>query len=322
MGGKNYDFGEVAAAQGEENRQSVQDQLFANRPTMYTPWGYQSWSQTPYTDPSTGNETLRWEMTQGLNPALQDILNKQFAIQGGRTDLAGMMTGRMGSEFGEPIDWSGLAPMGERPGVQFTLPEAGDPYQTRQRAEDAVYNQAMSRIQPQQQSEMESLEIKMRNQGLSPGDAAWQSQVQDMNMRHSDQSNQALWSSVGEGRAESGQMWGMMGDRFDQRRLSNAQNYDQMMRSSNYANQLRQAQMAEAMSRRGWSLNEMNALLSGQQVGMPQMPDFMGAQARTPTPIYQSYADQTSVDNATNPWNAILRTGGNVLGAWASGGFG
>jgi len=37
------------------------------------------------------------------------------------------------------------------------------------------------------------------------------------------------------------------------------------------------------MQRRGWSLNEINALISGQQVGMPQMPSFNPAQAAQPT---------------------------------------
>ena len=47
------------------------------------------------------------------------------------------------------------------------------------------------------------------------------------------------------------------------------------MQAANYANALRQQQIGEAMGRRGQSLNEINALLSGQQVGMPQMPTFM-----------------------------------------------
>ena len=97
MGGKSQpDFGDVAAMQGEQNEQVVRDQLFANRPDIYTPFGYQSWEQSPYTDPETGETTTQWQMTQGLTPELQEILNKQTAIQGGRTDIAGMLTGKHG----------------------------------------------------------------------------------------------------------------------------------------------------------------------------------------------------------------------------------
>ena len=166
MGGKSQpDYGDIAAAEGEESRQSIMDQLYANRPTQYTPWGAQTWEQTPYTD-EEGNTTMKWQQTTSLSPELQDIFNKQMAIQGGRTDIAGMLTGRMGGEFGTAMDWRGLTPTGQVPTAQYTLPEdvnrnldyAGidgidDPYGTRQRAEDAMYNQAQSRIAPQQESQ-------------------------------------------------------------------------------------------------------------------------------------------------------------------------
>jgi hypothetical protein len=354
MGGKSQpDFGDVAASQGEENRQVIQDQLFANRPDQYTPWGYSSWEQTPYTD-AEGNQTMRWSQTQGLTPELQDILNKQVAIQGGRSDIAGMLTGRMGAEFGNQMDWTGLNPMGQRPTAQYTLPEEvnrnldyggipgiDDPYQTRQAAEDAVYSQAQSRIAPQQQSERAALETKMRNQGLGPQDAAWQSQMQGLGQRHTDQTNQALWSANQAGRDESDSMFGQqMGRRqqygsererqaayfnqagqqaFNQALSANQQNFGQSMQGSNYANQIRQQQMTEAMQKRGFSLNEINALLSGQQVGMPQMPNFSQAGAAQPAPYMQGAAQQASMDAASNPWGALLGAGATLGGGYLAG---
>ena len=210
MGGKSQtDFGDVAASQGEENAGVVRDQLYANRPNQYTPWGYSNWQQDESVD-ANGNPITNWTQTQGLTPELQDILNKQIAIQGGRSDIAGMLTGRMGAEFGQTMDWRGLNPMGQRPTAQYTLPEGGidDPYKTRARAEDAVYQQAQSRIAPQQESQRAALETKMRNQGLGPQDAAWQSQISGQNNQFNDQNNQALWSANQAGLAESGQMYG------------------------------------------------------------------------------------------------------------------
>jgi hypothetical protein len=448
MGGKSQpDFGDVAASQGEENRAVIKDQLYANRPTQYTPWGYTSWESTPYTD-AEGNKTEQWTQTQGLTPELQDILNKQIAIQGGKTDIAGMMTGRMGSEFGAPMDWRGLNPMGQVPTAQYTLPEevnrqldysgipgmsnpsdvqknmnmqglmgygnpnetatsintsnlAGvdDPYQTRQAAEDAVYSQAQSRIAPQQESQRASLETKMRNQGLGPQDAAWKSQMQNLANQHNDQNNQAIWSSVDAGRTESGQMFDQqmgrrqqgfgerqsqydaynqgMGQRYNQALQgrgqqfgerqamqdtynaatgqqfgqtlqsrqqygnererqaafynqagqqayqqalgANAQNFGQSMQGSQYANQIRQQQITEAMTKRGFSLNEINALLSGQQVGMPSMPSFSQAGAAQPAPYMQGAAQQASMDAANNPWSALIGAGATVGGGYLAG---
>ena len=323
MGGKSdTDFGQVATMQGDANQKVVTDQLYANRPTQYTPWGFTSWEANPYTDPGSGETTTRWTQTQGLSSELQDIMNKQIAIQGGRTDLAGGLTGRMQSEFGQALDYSGLTPVGQKPTEQYTLPEGDleDPYGTRQRAEDAMYNQAQSRIAPQQESQRAALEMKMRNQGLKPGDAAWQSQMQSQGQKFNDQNNQALWSSVGEGRNESGQMFnqGLQANQntYNQSLQANNQNWNQALAGSQYANQIRQQQIAEMQGQRGQSLNEINALLSGQQVGMPQMPTFSQGQAAAPPPIMTGAAQDASMQNAANPWNSIIGAAGTAGGAY------
>ncbi len=323
MGGKSSpDFGQVAATQEAANRQTINDQLFANRPNQYSPWGATTWTQDQIRDPATGEMTTAWNQTTSLTPELQDILNKQIAIQGGRTDIAGGLTGRIGSEFLTPMDWSGLNPMGQVPTAQYTLPEGdiGSAYETRQRAEDAMWQQAQSRLEPQQQAQREALELRMRNQGLRPGDAAWESQMQNLGQQHTDQTNQALWSSVGEGRQEAGQMWNqLMGQNqnlFNQALQANAQNWQQSLAGSQYANQIRQQQIAEAMQKRGFNLNEINALLSGQQVGMPSMPNFSQAGAAEPGDYMGAAAQNASMQNAQNPWASILGAGAQLGSAY------
>jgi hypothetical protein len=256
------------------------------------------------------------------------------------------------------MDWNNFSPMGSVPGAQLTTPEniqrsldfsgvdqIGDPYETRQRAEDAMYSQAMSRLQPQFESEKAAADVRMRNQGLRPGDAAYDAQMASIGQRQTDATNQALWSSVGEGRAESGQMFGQQlqrrqqgvgevgqqgqfanqaaGQMFGQAMGANAQNYQQMMQGSQYANQIRQQQIAEAMQQRGQSLNEINALLSGQQVAMPQMPGFQGAQAAQAAPIYNAAVDQGNFNAAQGQSfaNLLGGLGSAGLGAWGLGAF-
>jgi hypothetical protein len=62
------------------------------------------------------------------------------------------------------------------------------------------------------------------------------------------------------------------------------------MQAANFQNQGRQQQIAEEMQRRGFSLNEIQALLSGQQVNMPNMPGFNSAQ-RSETTDYSGAAN-------------------------------
>ena len=355
MGGKNDtpDFGALAAGQGEENEAVIRNQIYANRPTQYTPWGANSWEATAGIDPATGEAVTNWENTMALSPELQDIYNKQVAIQGGRTDIAGMLTGRMGSTFGTQMDLRGINPIGYAPQTNFTLTEPdvqkyftsvggdiGNPYETRQAAEDAVYGQAMSRIAPQQESQRGSLEMKMRNQGLKPGDAAWQNQIQSQGQQFNDQNNQALWSANQAGMAESSQMYNqMMGmqqnkynqaigannqnfnqgvqqqqSRYNQAIGANNQNFNQAMTQSKYSNQIRQQQLTEAMQLRGFELNEINALLSGQQVGMPQMPSFAQAESAVPADIIGSGVAQANAAAASDPTNALIGAAGTAAG--------
>lgn len=350
MGGKapDPDYQGAAVAQGDANREVVRDQTYANRPTQVTPWGYTSWEANETLDPSSGENVTSWTQTQGLTPELQSILNRQIAIQSGRTDVAGNLTQRMQNEFNSPMDFGNLSPMGENPNNQFTVaegqqdnlnfdgaPEIGDPNRIRQRAEDAMFNKAESRLRPQFDSARNQLEIKMRNQGLGPEDAAWQSQMEGLGRQETDAFDQASWGAVDAGRAEAGQMFGQdvtrrgvatgettaqgnfrnqaLQTQFGQNMAANNQNYQQAMQGSQYATAIRQQELTEAMQQRGFSLNEINALLSGQQVNAPNMPDFMGASVAEAAPIYQAAQDQANFEQASA--NSVMSGIGTAAGA-------
>jgi|GEM_PF-1980130 len=87
--------------------------------------------------------------------------------------------------------------------------------------------------------------------------------------------------------------------------------FAQQQAISNQQNTLRQQQIAEAQMRQLQPLNNINALMTGQQVGMPNMPAFNTAQAAQPTQYlnaansqgqYQMQAQQ--MDNASS--NSML----------------
>jgi hypothetical protein len=226
----------LAEQQGDLNAQSTLDQTYANRAQQSTPFGYTDWSTESVIDPGTGLPTTKWNQTSGLTPELQELLNKQTALTGQKTDLAAHVGNRMAGEFGQPADYGGLNPYGANPISQYTLPESyegldaiGDPTQMRQRAEDAWYGKAQSRLAPQ----------------------------------------------------------------FDSQR-----------------------QQAEMLQQRGSSLNEMNALLSGSQVGMPSMPSYNTAAASAPANVYQAGVDQGNYDQASSPWGGIADLGGTLGAAY------
>ena len=114
-----------------------------------------------------------------------------------------------------------------------------------------------------------------------------------------------------------GQMMGRNQNNFNQSMGANQQNFGQAMQGSNYANQIRQQQLTEGMQRRNQSLNEINALQSGQQVNSPQMPNFSQASSAAPAPVYQAGVDQGNYNASQNPTNALLGAAGTGAGIWA-----
>ncbi len=177
----------------------------------------------------------------------------------------------------------------------------------------------------------------MRNQGLGPEDAAWKAQMAGIGQQETDAYGQLQADAITQGLGEQAQLWnqGMgarqqaVGERqassafrnaaaqsaFQQMLAANQQNFGQGLQASNYANQLRQGQLSEMMQRRGAGLNEIQAIMQGQQVQTPQMPNFAQGQAAQPAPIYQGAVDTASVAAANNPWGALLGIGGSLGGA-------
>jgi hypothetical protein len=177
---------------------------------------------------------------------------------------------------------------------------------TRGRAEDAIYKSATSRLDPQWQQRQQSMESDLANRGISMNSEAYTRAMGDFDRSRNDAYNQAQMSAVTGGGAEAqrdfsmdlglrqqqvgeigqqgtfrnaatgqdfSQGMGRQQQAFGQQQQAQGQNFQQQMASSQYQNQVRQQELAEAMQKRGFSLNEINALMTGQQV---QMPNFGG----------------------------------------------
>jgi hypothetical protein len=157
------------------------------------------------------------------------------------------MFDRVQDEFGGFMDWDQFGPQAEGLG-------RGDYYQDE--AGDALYNRATSRLDPRWEQKNEALESQLRNQGLRPGDEAYDRAIEEQGFQETDAYNQAQWQATAGAGAEGGRMQGM-----DRNAIAMNQT-------------LRQQQIAEVMQQRGFTLNEINAILTGQQIGMPSMPGF------------------------------------------------
>ena len=85
-------------------------------------------------------------------------------------------------------------------------------------------------------------------------------------------------AQLGDERTQMGSFYNDAADQALRQQLGiGNQEFNQGLQQSGFQNTLRQQQIAEAMQQRGFTLNEINAIMTGQQVGMPSMPGFQAA---------------------------------------------
>ena len=305
MGGKSTpdapDYRGAAEEQAQSGRENLNTQTWANRPTMNTPWGQSSWNTSAQRDPATGQMVTAWENNLTLTPEQQQALDYQQGLQTSRSGLAAGLYDRLAGEYANPVDWSNYQEMG-------TAPEAWDgaaAEKYRSDAEDAIYGQWARRAEPQMAQQEAAVDNQLRNQGLRPGTEAYDYQKNQLMQQQADARQGAQYqATIGSG-AEAERMMGMdMG--------SQAQGFGQGMAGANYNNTVRQQQIAEEMMRRGYTLNEVNAILTGQQVGTPQMPGFNAAGVAAATDYSGAASQQGQHDLDT--YNAKQASSSGMMG--------
>jgi hypothetical protein len=283
MGGKGAeapDYRGAAEEQAQASAEITNMQTYANRPTQYNPWGKTEWGTEAAIDPATGQSVTKWNQYETLSPDAQRALDAQLGLQAGRSELAGGMLGRSAAEFGEAMDWDKF---GSMTGVA-PLDTMQDPSMWSDKAYDNTMAMAQRKLDPQFENEKAQMEIKLRNQGLRPGDQAYDDTMGAIDVRQTDAYNTAMMSATDRAGQEAQRMQGM-------EKTGMGYNQDAMFKQAEFANQLRQQAIKEEMTQRGFSLNEINALISGQQVANPQFESFKSA-TKSETPQYMQATTQ------------------------------
>lgn len=327
------DFTGAAQQQANSSKEVTNMQTWANRPTQNTPFGSVSWGTSATLDPATGQPVTQWTQNYNLSPQAQRALDSQLAVQQGRSDLAQSFMGRVADEYSKPFNWGGMPQRGGNvQGSEFQRLEGSAPrLQTqlenqangaeRQRIENALFD----RMRPQHEQQQSALDAKLANMGITMGSEAYNRELQ----RIGDQQSRERFNALEMGGNEMARLQNMQlqNAQFGNTALQNQQGLDQnraafnnqvgqnqfaqRMQQSQYQNQLRAAAIAEEMQRRGMSLNEMNALLTGQQVGMTQMPQFNAAGASQA--VQYNQAAQNQYQAGLDQFNAQNMAGNSTM---------
>jgi hypothetical protein len=286
----------AAKEEGEIARQTARDKTYADRPDQYNAMGSNTWGQTMVRDPATGEMVTKWTQNQTLSPEMQNLYDTQLQTNQQLGSTAAAMGDRITAEMGMPLNWEQFGDVEAGPqasgvigaGVGPTTGPEGfewDGQSRRQAAEDAAYGRATSRLDPQMEQRRKELEVRLRNRGLRAGDQAYESEMAAYGRDSTDAYEQARMGSTLEGRAEDAQSYGQASNTFGQnltseqqrynQMLSGAQNdraadqqaFDQEMSANERANALRQQQIQEYTGKRGYSLQEQQALQGAQTTG-------------------------------------------------------
>lgn len=237
MGGKadapdsfsSNDFRNMAIWESEIQGENLRQQLRANRPAQYSPWGSMVWEEGP-------ND--QWTQTIALPDVMQQALEAQQGLGRERSELGGELIGPIGERLTSGYGWDPLAANDISTG-------AG----TRSAAEEAIYGRATSRLDPYWDQQTSQRETQLWNQGLRPGDEAWDTAMGNLGRARTDAYQTAMNEAIMGGGREAEREFGM-----------------DMAR--------RQQAVTEALRQRTQGLNELNTLMSGQVVGQPQFPSF------------------------------------------------
>ena len=232
-GGDQADVVGAARETGEQARRLNEAQTAANRPNQNNAWGSTEWSSTPTWDPTTGQYVNNWTQTETLAPAQQQMLDSQNRVAVGKNQLAEGAMARAWDDYSNPMDFD-----------QYGDVIGFDPTANRQEATDAAYQMATNRLDPRFQSEQDSLLLRLRNQGLGPGDQAYDAAVSNFDKGKNDAYQQAQLASVGAGLNE----------------------FSANMQSNQLANALRSQSIDEGLFKRGFNLSEADQLAAGTQI--------------------------------------------------------
>lgn len=178
-------------------------------------------------------------MKLSLSPEQQSALEAQQRLTGERSALAEKMFGRAQEELGGAPDWAGLP----------EFPTVGGAEGARSRAEEALYGRATRYLDPQWKQREEQKDVQLRNQGILPGSEAYQREMGNLGRERESAYGSAREAAITGGGAEASREFGL-------------------------GLTARQSAVAEMLQKRGWTLNEIQSLMGGQQIGMPQMPGF------------------------------------------------
>ncbi len=325
------DYEGAAIQQAQSSKEVTEQQTWANRPNQITPFGREDWYNQAIWDPTTEQYINRWSQVTTLNEQSQAALDSQFAVTAGRSDMAEDLLGRSADEFADTVNWDDFVEKGKgleanqyspediQRSLDFSgVDEIGNVADIRNSAESALYERGAAHLDPRFQEEEAAMRTRLLNSGFQEDDEGFRNEMRRFNERKDLEYSNLRNDSIAFGGDEATRQFGMglqgrqqgvseemasgqFGNTAAQQALAQqlglgSAKFGEEQDVSAYQNQLRAQDISETLQARGWSLNEINAILTGQQIGMPSMPGFNTANRSESTQFLKAADMQWNAD--------------------------
>ena len=267
------DYRGAAEETARGNAEALRYQTDANRADQYTPFGNVQWFGQP------GDENYRQETRLTNNQ--QAIFDQQEEAQFQRQLANSALADRMWEDMQRPENFynnlPGVAgtpdvPMyggglgqfgqgGQQMSVQDMQSSAYDPAFAEQ-----AFDRQLSLIQPTLDNQLESQEVALRNQGLTPGSEAYDRALSTLRGQQSETLNALSADAVDRGRAEQQAEFTRAMQSGDQRFGQEAALFGAQMDQGSMYDRQRAQQVQEQLGFGGQRFNEQSKLFDAQMM--------------------------------------------------------
>jgi hypothetical protein len=279
--------------------------------------------------------TYDWTQTTTLSPEQQAIFDATQKSQLGTANLLDSMTGQVSDAMSSPMDWGGLPDLatglgadtglgGELSGYRSQI-SGLDPAAFNQQLSDAMYGSSTRYLDEQRKTERQALESRLADQGFVPGTPGYAQAMDQFSQAgeraYADARDRSVIGGTSAGSTAFGNKLSALQAAMSGALSGSNALFGQRQQSQQAQNQARMQAISEALQQRSQPLNELNAIRSGQQIGMPQgagtsqtpnlqAPDLLGQ-------FGQQYEGQLAAANANAASNnSTVGAGASLIAAY------
>jgi hypothetical protein len=177
------DPAKTAAAQGQWNSFTAQQQQSMNMVGQNTPWGSLDYSQSGNStiiDPNGKQITVpQYTANVSLSPSQQAIFDQTQQTEAGLARIANEQTGKIGEILNKPFEFNN------------------------QDAANWAYDLGAQRLDPRFAREEDALRTRLVNQGIRPGTAAYDAEFSSLGQNKNDAYNQLMLQGRGQAFGEA-----------------------------------------------------------------------------------------------------------------------